>query len=433
MLAIAPAQHSRWGAAICWREIEPSAGPDKIRFVPQNVFDTLRERGFVYQVSDEAALRKALERPVTLYCGFDPTNSSFHVGNLMGIMLLAWFQRFGHKPIALMGGGTALIGDPSGKTTTRAVLAKEEIAANLPSLQKQMSRYIDFGGGKALMLNNADWLTKLNYIEFLRDVGRHFTVAHMLSAEVYKTRLESGLNFVEFNYVLLQAYDFLHLYRAYGCILQTGGSDQWSNILAGADLIRREERGEAFALVTELLSTASGAKMGKTEKGAVWLDPERTSPYEYYQFWINTEDADVEKFLALFTFLPMDRVREVGRLQGADLRQAKEVLAFEATKISHGEGEARKARETSRTLFAGEAASAEAAPAHAVSHTRLSEGIPVHELFADAFGKSRREALRNAAAGGCYFDGEPLQPGETVHHEGLLRWGKKDYRRLVAV
>src|SRR5690348_15791386 len=264
-----------------------------------------------------------------MYCGFDPTAPSFHAGSLMGIMLLGWFQRFGHRPIALMGGGTALIGDPSGKTTTRAVLAREEIAANLPGLQRQMSRYLDFDGGRALMLNNADWLTKLNYIEFLRDVGRHFTIAHMLSAEVYKSRLESGLSFVEFNYMLLQAYDFLHLFREHGCLLQTGGSDQWSNILAGADLIRREEQAEAYALVTELLSTASGQKMGKTEKGAIWLDPALTSPYEFYQYWINTEDADVAKFLALFTFLPMDQVRELGRLQGADLRQAKEVLAFE--------------------------------------------------------------------------------------------------------
>ena len=400
--------------------------------MPQNLFDTLRERGFVYQVSDEAALRKALERPITMYCGFDPTAPSFHVGNLMGIMLLAWFQRFGHTPIALMGGGTALIGDPSGKTTTRVVLAKEAIAANLPGMQCQMSRYLKFDGGNALMLNNADWLTKLNYIEFLRDVGRHFTIAHMLSAEVYRSRVESGLSFVEFNYMLLQAYDFLHLYREHGCLLQTGGSDQWSNILAGADLIRREEQAEAYALVTELLSTASGQKMGKTEKGAIWLDPALTSPYEFYQYWINTEDADVAKFLALFTFLPMDQVRELGRLQGADLRQAKEVLAFEATKLTHGEAEAEQARETSRALFAGGGAAADAVPAHGVAAAALQAGIPVHEVFADAFGRSRREAREIIQAGGCYFEGEPVRPGQAIDREGMLRWGKKDYRRLVS-
>jgi tyrosyl-tRNA synthetase len=405
------------------------------------VFDTLCERGFVYQVSDEAALRTALEQPITLYCGFDPTAPSYHVGNLMGFMLLAWFQRCGHRPIALMGGGTALIGDPSGKTSVRRVLGKEEIAHNLARLQKQVGRYLDFSDGKALMLNNADWLTKLNYIEFLRDVGRHFSVNHMLSAEVYKTRLDAGLNFVEFNYMLLQAYDFLHLYREYGCILQTGGSDQWSNILAGTDLIRREERAETFALVHELLSTASGAKMGKTETGAIWLDPELTSPYEYYQFWINTEDADVEKFLAIFTFLDMVEVRRLGRLQGADLREAKEILAFEATKITHGIEEAAKARETSRALFGRRAILGKeegpegvfsSAPAYEVAESRLSAGIPVHELFADAFGKSRREAREICQAGGCYFNERRVQPGELIRGLGLLRWGKKDYRRLVA-
>jgi len=414
--------------------------------VPQNVFDTLRERGFVYQVSDEAGLRKALEQPITMYCGFDPTAPSYHVGNLMGFMVLAHFQHAGHRPVALMGGGTALIGDPGGKTTTRPVLSEEEISANLPRLQGQVARYLDFDAGNALMLNNADWLTRLNYIEFLRDTGRHFTVARMLSAEVYKTRVESGLNFVEFNYMLLQAYDFLHLYREYGCILQTGGSDQWSNILAGTDLIRREERGEAFVLVTELLSTASGQKMGKTEKGAVWLDPSLTSPYEYYQYWINTEDADVEKFLALFTFLPMDRVRELGRLQGADLRQAKEVLAFEATKITHGFEDAEKVRESSRERFAGRTVHASGAaqgagenfaeatviPSYEVARASLEAGIAVHELFADAFGKSRREAREIIGAGGCYFQDEPVKPRQTINSEGFLRWGKKDYRRLVA-
>jgi len=400
--------------------------------VPPNVYDTLCERGFVYQVSDEAALRIALERPVTLYWGFDPTAPSFHAGSLIGLMMLAWFQRFGHRPIGLGGGGTALIGDPSGKSSMRRVLSREEIDANLPPMQRQLARYLDFEADRALVLNNADWLTKLNYIDFLRDIGRHFSVNHMLAAEVYKTRLESGLNFVEFNYMLLQAYDFLHLYRTQGCTLQVGGSDQWSHILQGVDLIRREERAEAFGLVTELLTTASGQKMGKTEKGAVWLDPALTSPYDFYQFWINAEDADVERFLALFTFLPMDRVRALGALQGADLRQAKEVLAFEATAITHGEQEAVQARDTSLALFSGSGSVGDAAPTFEVDAGRLSSGIPVHELFAEAFGKSRREAREVIQAGGAYLDGAPVGLGQLIAAPAMLRWGKKDYRRLVA-
>ena len=401
-----------------------------------NVFDTLRERGFVYQVSDEAGLRAALERPITLYCGFDPTAPSFHVGNLLGIMLLAWFQRFGHRPIAVMGGGTALIGDPSGTSSVRRVLPREEIDVNLPGLQRQMRQFLDFDGGRAVMVNNADWLTKLNYIEFLRDIGRHFSVNHMLAAEAYKTRLEGGLNFIEFNYQLVQAYDFLHLFREYGCVLQTGGSDQWTNILAGVDLIRREEQAAAFCLVTELLTTASGAKMGKTESGAVWLDPDRTSPYEFYQYWINTEDADVEKFLALFTFLSMEDVRELGKLEGADLRRAKEVLAFEITSIVHGAEEAEKARETSRVLFGPRAPDALDFPGGSAVRVHrepgLTEGRLSDVLFADAFGTSRRDALRLIREGGAYRDGERVKVGEVINSPGLLRWGKKDYRRLEA-
>ncbi|MDE3074076.1 MAG: tyrosine--tRNA ligase [Chloroflexota bacterium] len=394
-----------------------------------SVYDTLRERGFVYQVSDEAGLRRAFEQPLTAYCGFDPTADSLHMGHLMGIMALMHLQRAGHRPIALMGGGTVLVGDPSGKTSMRPILSPREIRSNLEAMRPQMARYLDFSSGNALLLNNADWLTKLNYIEFLRDIGRHFSVNVMLAAEVYKTRLESGLNFIELNYMLLQAYDFLHLHREYGCRLQIGGSDQWSNCLAGNDLIRRTEHTETFTLVWPLLTTASGQKMGKTEKGAVWLSPDRTSPYDFYQYWINTEDADVERLLAVFTLLPMARVRELGRLKGADLREAKRVLAHEVTALTHGDEEAQKAQVTSEALFSGEGEVRDA-PAIEVERSVLSAGIPAHELFAEAFGKSRREARETIKAGGAYLDGEAVEPSQSISVPGLLRWGKKDYRQL---
>ncbi|MCL7455426.1 MAG: tyrosine--tRNA ligase, partial [Anaerolineae bacterium] len=291
-----------------------------------NVFEVLSERGFIEQVSDAEGVRAAVERPITCYVGFDPSATSFHVGNLVPIMALAHMQRHGHRPIAVMGGGTGMVGDPSGKTEMRQLLAVEQIDANVARLKEQMAHIIDFSRDRALMVNNADWLRPLNYLDFLRDIGRHFSVNRMLAAEAYRARYESeqGLNFLEFNYMLLQAYDFLHLYREQGCVLQMGGNDQWGNILAGVDLIRRKDGGQAYAATFPLLTTSSGAKMGKTAEGAVWLDPELVPAYEYYQFWINVDDADVERFLALFTFVPMDRVRELGRLQGADIRHAKE-------------------------------------------------------------------------------------------------------------
>ncbi|MEJ2212208.1 MAG: tyrosine--tRNA ligase, partial [Anaerolineae bacterium] len=318
-----------------------------------NVFDVLTERGFIEQVSDAEAVRAAVEKPITCYVGFDPSAPSFHAGSLVPIMALAHMQRHGHRPIAVMGGGTGMVGDPSGKTEMRQLLDVARVDANVANLRSQMARILDFSAGGALMVNNGDWLRPLNYLEFLRDIGRHFSVNRMLAAEAYRTRYESeeGLNFLEFNYMLLQSYDFLHLYRTYGCVLQMGGNDQWGNILAGVDLIRRVEGGQAYAATFPLLTTASGAKMGKTASGAVWLDPEKVSPYEYYQYWINVEDADVERFLAIFTFLSMDRVRELGRLKGAAIRQAKEVLAFEATRILHGEPAAAEARQASQQLF----------------------------------------------------------------------------------
>ncbi|MCX5752034.1 MAG: tyrosine--tRNA ligase [Candidatus Krumholzibacteria bacterium] len=405
------------------------------------VYDVLKERGFVEQVSDESKVRAMLEKSVTCYIGFDPTSDSFHAGSLVPIMALAHMQRHGHRVLAVVGGGTAMIGDPSGKTELRQLVSKEEIDANAEGLKRQLAHFLDFSGGTAFMVNNADWLRPLNYIEFLRDVGRHFSVNKMLAAESYRMRLETGLNFIEFNYMLLQAYDYLELYRRHGCTLQMGGNDQWGNILAGADLIRRVEHGEAEALTFPLLTTATGAKMGKTEKGAVWLDPKRTSPYEYYQYWINADDRDVGRFLALFTLLPMDEVRRLASLAGEELREAKEILALEATKMNHGESEAFKAREASRALFSGEGGVDESSvPTVEMDRRRFEEGIPAFALFADAgLAKTRGEARRLIAQGGGYVNGRRLEAADETITAGelrdgalMLRAGKKKYARVKA-
>src|SRR5512139_609234 len=295
-------------------------------------------------MTDRAELSKTLDAPITCYIGFDPTASSFHVGSLVPIMSLAHMQRGGHRPIALVGGGTTLVGDPSGKTEMRRLMSREEINQNAEGIKKQLSRFIDFGSEKALMLNNADWLCALNYIEFLRDIGRHFSVNRMLAAESYKVRMESGLSFIEFNYMLLQAYDYWHLFKHFQCRLQMGGNDQWGNILAGADLIRRIEGEVVHALTFPLITTSSGIKMGKTHKGAVGLDPELTPPYDYYQYWINQDDRDILRFLGFFTFLPMEEGRRLRARPGEEIRVAKEVLAFEATSLCHGREEAEAAR-----------------------------------------------------------------------------------------
>ncbi|HEX2988031.1 MAG TPA: tyrosine--tRNA ligase [Chloroflexota bacterium] len=406
-----------------------------------NVLDVLMERGFVKDISDERGLRSALENPITMYIGFDPTASSLHVGNLLSIMVLAWMQRLGHRPIALVGGGTGLVGDPTGRTTGRPMLTYEQIEDNLKGQKAQLARYIDFSEGRALMVNNAEWLRKLNYIEFLRDIGVHFSVNHMLATETYKTKLasESGLSFLEFNYALLQAYDFLHLYQEYDCILQMGGSDQWANSLAGTDLIRKVEGGQAYVMVTPLITTASGAKMGKSQSGSVWLDPELTSPYQFYQYWINTEDPDVERFLALYTFLPMEEVRRLGELRGAELRKAKEVLAFEATRLSHGEEAAREALEASRSLFGGDAGSMKGVPTTTMNASELAQGIPASQLFAQTgLAVSRGEARRLIQQGGAYVNGDRVEnveqmitPHDLVDGSLFLRAGKKKHHRIV--
>jgi tyrosyl-tRNA synthetase len=405
-----------------------------------NLFDVLSERGFIEQASNAEAIRALVEQPITCYVGFDPSADSFHVGHLVPIMALAHMQRHGHRPIAIMGGGTGMVGDPSDKDEMRRLLTVEQIDANLVNLKRQMARLLDFSEGQALMLNNADWLRPLNYLEFLRDIGRHFSVNRMLAAEGYRRRYESegGLSFLEFNYQLLQAYDFLHVFREYGCVLQAGGNDQWGNILAGVDLVRRVEGKQVYAVTYPLLTTNSGAKMGKTAEGAIWLDPDLLSPYEYYQYWINTEDADVRRFLAVFTFLPMDRVQDLGRLTGADIRQAKEVLAFEATKILHGEAAARKARDTSRKLF-GQGVVTDAVPTTELEMSDLAKGIPVPELFQQVgLCRSRSEARRLIQQGGAYVNDaavetvDDLITADSMVDGGiLLRAGKKRYHRLI--
>ncbi|MEE9306429.1 MAG: tyrosine--tRNA ligase, partial [Spirochaetia bacterium] len=315
-------------------------------------FAVLKERGFVSHCSDEEGLAKLLDQEqVTFYIGFDPTASSLHVGHMVQLFAMAHLQKAGHRPIALIGGGTSRIGDPSGKTEMRKILPIETIKTNADRFRAQISRFLDFSDG--LMLNNADWLADLNYIEFLREIGRHFSVNRMLSFETYKMRLDTGLSFIEFNYQILQAYDYLVLYQRQGCRLQMGGDDQWGNIVAGMDLIRRVERAEAFALTTPLVTRADGQKMGKTEKGALFLDPELVPPYEFYQYWLNVPDADVEKLLCLFTYLPIEEVRSLGRLQGREINTAKERLAMELTSIVHGKEEAESARSASRAVFYG--------------------------------------------------------------------------------
>ncbi len=406
----------------------------------KNVFHIFEDRGFIEQATDRELVRELLENPTTCYIGFDPTAKSLHVGSLLPIMSLVHMQRAGHRPIGLVGGGTGLVGDPSGKTEMRNILTLEEINENAEALKKQLSRFIDFSDGKAMMANNADWLTDLRYIEFLRDIGRHFSVNRMLTAESYRARLETGLSFIEFNYMLLQAYDFWYLFKHYDCRLQMGGNDQWGNILAGADLTRRLEGEVIHGLTFPLLTTSSGIKMGKTHKGAVWLDASLTSPYDYYQYWINQDDGDVERFLGLFTFLPMEEVRRLGRLKGADMRTAKEVLAYEATKLCHGQKEADHARDASQQLFGPDRAkSLEAAPTYSIDQEELDQGIPAYILFEKAgLCKTRGEARRLISQGGGYINGQRAKTFDQAININdlqqdflLLRAGKKRYVRIT--
>ena len=403
-----------------------------------NAMDILRERGFIKQVTFVDDLYKAFdEGMVTFYTGFDPTADSLHIGHYIPIMAMAHLQRAGHRPIALMGGGTGMIGDPSGKSDLRKVLTVDDIDNNVAHIKAQMARFLDFDESKpnsALIVNNADWLRDLNYISFLRDVGALFSVNRMLTAECYKQRLERGLTFLEVNYMLMQSYDFLELNHRYGCILQTGGDDQWSNMLSGADLIRRKDGKDAFALTFQLLLTHDGRKMGKTEKGALWLDPNKCSPYDFYQYWRNVDDADVKKCLGLLTFLPMDEVNRLGALEGSAINEAKRVLAYEVTRNVHGEEEAAKAQQAAEALFGG-GATAGSVPTTTLTAADLAEENRLLALVARCgLCKSNGEARKTMQAGGLYIGEEKITDvefrvtPEMLDGEGLLiRKGKKAY------
>ncbi|KIR03073.1 Tyrosyl-tRNA synthetase [Lachnospiraceae bacterium TWA4] len=361
----------------------------------ENVYDILVERGFIEQATHEKEIRELLgKEKVTFYIGFDATADSLTAGHFLTIMAMMHMQKAGHRPIALLGGGTTMVGDPSGKSDMRKIMTKETIDHNAKRFYEQLSRFISFDNDKAIIDNNANWLLDLNYVDFLRDVGACFSVNKMLTAECYKQRMERGLTFFEFNYMIMQSYDFLVLNRKYGCCLEMGGNDQWSNILGGVDLIRRKEQKPAYGLTFKLLTTSEGIKMGKTMKGAVWLDPEKTSPYEFYQYWRNIEDVKVEECLGLLTFLPMDEVRRLGALEGAEINKAKEVLAYEITKIVHGEEEATKAQNAARAMFDNGGRSTDI-PTTVYDKAKLEAGVTVTDLVKDAgFAKSNSEVRR---------------------------------------
>ena len=407
------------------------------------MLEELKKRGFYQQSTHPKEMAERLKKDrACCYIGFDPTADSMHVGHLIPLMGLAHMQRGGHRIIVLMGGGTAMIGDPSGKTEIRKMLTEERLQSNIEGMLPQFKCFLDFSDD-AVLINNAEWLRDLNYIDFLRDIGRHFSVNRMLSFETYKVRLKSGLSFLEFNYQLLQAYDFLELNKRYNCILQMGGDDQWANIISGTDLIRRVENREAFGWTYPLLTTSSGKKMGKTEKGAVWLDPKRTSPYEYYQYWINSEDDDVERFLSLFTFLSMKEVRELGKLCGADIREAKQRLAFETTAIVHGRENAQQAQQAAESLFSGIKSVAgqdnSNVPNTIIELERISAGLGIFDIFLETgLCKSKGDARRLQAQGGVYINDQRiddpdlcLEESDLKNGEILLRVGKKRYHRLI--
>lgn len=398
-----------------------------------NVYDTLAERGFVAQCTNEEELRKLLETErVSFYIGFDPTADSLHAGHFIALMAMAHLQRAGHRPICLVGGGTGTVGDPSGRTDMRKMLTDEDIAHNCECFKKQIARFIDFSDDKAIMVNNGDWLRKLNYIDLLRDVGACFTVNRMLAAECYKQRWEKGLTFLEFNYMVMQAYDFLELNRRYGCRLEMGGDDQWSNIIAGVELNRRKNGTAVYGLTNKLLTKSDGKKMGKTAGGALWLDAEKTSPYDFYQYWRNVDDADVEKCLALLTFLPMEEVRRLAALEGAKINEAKTVLAYEVTKIVHGEEEAKKARAGAQQIFGGAGAAESMPTITAVCGAKLLDVLTAGKVFA-----SKGEGRRLIAQNGLSLNDEKVQDADYVlkesdFHDGaaIVKKGKKKFFKL---
>lgn len=407
-----------------------------------NVFDVLMERGFIKQTTHAEEIRELLAKEkVTFYIGFDPTADSLHVGHFMQVIIMMYMQKYGHRPIVLVGGGTGMVGDPSGRTDMRQVMTKDTVMENCAKFEKIFSRFIDFSEGRAITDNNADWLMDLNYVQFIRDIGKHFSVNRMLTAECYKQRLETGLTFLEFNYMLMQAYDFLELYRRYNCKMQFGGDDQWSNIIAGVDLVRREEQAQVYGMTFTLLTTSEGKKMGKTQKGALWLDADKTSPYEFFQYWRNVEDADVRTCLSMLTFLPMEEVERLSSLKDEKINEAKEILAFEVTKLVHGEEEAKKAMEAARALFAGEGNLADVPSTEIPAAEFEGEGMGVVTLLARVkLVPSKSEGFRTIEQGGLLIEGEKvtdtkLMVTKDMFKDGklLLKKGKKTFHMIELV
>ena len=403
------------------------------------VFDELKERGLLAQLTDEEEIKELINNgKATFYIGFDPTADSLHVGHFMALCLMKRLQMAGNKPIALIGGGTAMIGDPSGRTDMRSMMTKETIQHNCDCFKKQMEKFIDFSDGKAIMVNNADWLLDLNYIDVLREVGAHFSVNRMLTAECYKQRMEKGLSFLEFNYMIMQSYDFYALYQKYGCNMQFGGDDQWSNMLGGTELIRRKLGKDAYAMTITLLLNSEGKKMGKTQKGAVWLDPNKTTPFEFYQYWRNVADADVLKCIRMLTFLPMEEIRKMDSWEGSQLNTAKEILAYELTKLVHGEEEAAKAQESARALFS--AGNAENMPTVQLTDDNFVDGaIDIcGVLVAAGLAQSRSEARRNVEQGGVTVNGEKVTdvktsyaPSDFAGEGAVVKRGKKNFKKVT--
>lgn len=404
------------------------------------LYDELVARGLIAQVTDEDEIKELINNgKAVFYIGFDPTADSLHVGHFMALCLMKRLQMAGNKPIALIGGGTAMIGDPSGRTDMRQMMTEETIAHNVECFKKQMSRFIDFSDDKALLVNNADWLMDLNYIDVLREVGSHFSVNRMLTAECYKQRMEKGLSFLEFNYMIMQSYDFYILYQKYGCNMEFGGDDQWSNMLGGTELIRRKLGKDAYAMTINLLLNSEGKKMGKTQSGAVWLDPEKTSPFEFYQYWRNVSDADVLKCIKMLTFLPLEEIQAMESWEGSQLNRAKEILAFELTSLVHGEEEAKKAEESAKALFTG--GNAQDMPTAVITAADLKEGkIDILGLLVSAsLSKSRGEARRNVEQGGVTVNGDKITDIHTAYtleeikaKDFILKRGKKNFCRIVA-
>ncbi len=404
------------------------------------VYEELSSRGLIAQMTDEEKIKDLLNNhKIKFYIGFDPTADSLHVGHFLQIMVMAHMQRAGHVPIALFGGGTGMIGDPSGKSDMRKMLTPEEINHNIACFQKQMSSLIDFSDGKAIMANNADWLMNLNYVQFLRDVGVHFSVNRMLAAECYKQRLERGLSFFELNYMIMQSYDFLELNHRYDCVMELGGDDQWSNIIGGVELLRRKDSKNAYGMTFALLTNSDGKKMGKTEKGAVWLDPDKTSPFDFYQYWRNTADADVIKCLKFLTFLPMEEINELAKLEGGELNKAKEILAFEVTKLIHGEEEAKKAQEGARALF-GIGASTEHMPSSEINSGDFTDGeIAVLDILVKTkLVPSKGEGRRLIEQGGITINDEKvtsvaakLPLADFQKKEVIIKKGKKVFHKVI--